>query len=161
MANDSVKFEFAVLRFRALCGTESFDESHFAEKCQQCLYDAFDSERDFFESVKKLKVIATKQGDFKYIQSKIGGRKMVCFTIDFQPVGYSSNQLKHVKVYVAAEMDNNISSAATSKEFCENNRINVVNNLLSFAQMGYDEGQGCAEKDIVTFLKSKLNTYGN
>ena len=160
--NNSVKHEFAVLRFRALFGTESFDEAHFAEKCQQCLYDSFKAESEFFESVKKLKFTATKPSDLEYTNdTKIGGRKMLCFTLGLQPAGYSSNQVKHIKVYVAAEMDSNINSAANSKEFCENNRITIINNLFSFAQMGYDEAQGCAEKDIMEFLKSKLNTYGN
>ena len=162
MDKSTYRYEFAILRFRALFGTESFDEVTFAAKCQQCIFGSFNKERSFFETVKKIKILPENPTQIDYVSIKLPGqRRALNFDIGFQPIGYSNDQVRYFRIVVAAQMDDSVTSSNKSKEFCENNGLIIINNLFSFAQMGYDESQGCAETDIINFLKANLKSYGN
>ena len=155
------KNDFAVLRYRALAGTETLTQTKYAEKCQQALFDAFLKEAQFFESVKKLKLVPKSPEEILYQNAEFLERKMICFNIGLQPIGYSTNQLRNVRVYVAAQMEDTAANALAVKEYCNEKKIMIIDNLFAFSQMGYDPEQGSAEETIVCNLKEKMLPYGN
>ena len=155
------KFDFAVLRFRALAGTETLTPEKYAEKCQQALFDEFSKAAQFLETSKKLRLVPKTAEEIHCETTEFLERKMFCFNIGLQPVGYSTNQLRNVRVYVAAQMEDTAANGLAVKEYCNEKKISIIDNLFAFSQMGYDPEQGSAEETIVCILKEKLLPYGN